>query len=369
MNKERTSACSPVEALQRAPAAERFRKYPVSWYLFCTLAELRRGPVSREFLGRRLVVFKTESGRLVAMDARCSHLGADLGRGRVTGEAIQCPFHHWEYGPDGRCRHIPAQADVPASARQRCYPVAERHGFVFLFNGKEPLFPLPFFPGCRPEELVAARPFTADLGCPWYTVCANAHDLQHFRATHDRRLLDEPVVDNPHPFARRATATFGVVGDSPQDRLTRLVGGPTVTLSFTDWCGTLGFTSARLRRTTSYGMVAVVPTDTGARVSVIVFARRSDNRFARTVFDPAQLAVRRYFIRRFLAEDAGLLNDVRYNPASLIDADRDLIDYFHWLSRVSNGQPQAATEKAGIGGLFDHPGDTPLISATHRDRS
>src|SRR5579859_6438769 len=122
------------------PAARRFAAYPATWYLFGAARELRRGPVSREMLGRRLVAFRTASGRLCVMDARCAHLGADLGLGDVAGETIRCPFHHWEYGADGQCVHIPGNAEVvPALARQAVYPALERHGYIFFFNAREPL--------------------------------------------------------------------------------------------------------------------------------------------------------------------------------------------------------------------------------------
>jgi 3-ketosteroid 9alpha-monooxygenase subunit A len=35
------------------------------------------------------------------MDARCAHMGADLGCGRIAGDEIVCPYHNWRYGPDG----------------------------------------------------------------------------------------------------------------------------------------------------------------------------------------------------------------------------------------------------------------------------
>ena len=71
---------------QKAPPADRFSKYPASWYLFCSSRQLKDKPISKRILGRELVAFRTASGRLVMMDARCSHLGADLGGGRVVGE-------------------------------------------------------------------------------------------------------------------------------------------------------------------------------------------------------------------------------------------------------------------------------------------
>src|SRR5436305_5418037 len=130
--------------IQTAPPAEVFPEYPASWYLFGESRELRQGPVSRRILGRLLVAFRTGSGRLVVMDGECAHLGADLGFGEVVGETIRCPFHHWRYGCDGACVGVP-QGRPPAFARQRIYPVEERHGYRLLFKRRRALFPPALF--------------------------------------------------------------------------------------------------------------------------------------------------------------------------------------------------------------------------------
>jgi nitrite reductase/ring-hydroxylating ferredoxin subunit len=321
-----------------APAADRFPAYPSSWYLFCQSGALRHRPLSRTMLGRRLVAFRTASGRLTVLDGSCSHLGANLGRGRVVGEAIQCPFHHWEYGPDGRCTHIPASSKIPARARQASYPAVERHGYVFFFNGPKPRFPLPFFSLARPEDFIASRPFGAVLDCQWYMIGANAFDLQHFRAAHDRRLICQPVIDCPAPLARRATGRFSVVGNSVPDRLTRWFAGDEVEMSITDWCGNLMFATATFRRTRSYGMVITEPLATGGvAVQVIVFVPRSARRLGRVLIDPMHLWIRRLFIKQFLSSDAARLGGSSYNPIGLIEPDQELVDYFRWLAGVAQG--------------------------------
>jgi phenylpropionate dioxygenase-like ring-hydroxylating dioxygenase large terminal subunit len=328
-----------------APAADRFPAFPASWYLLGLSREFRKGPVSKTLFDRRLAAFRTDSGRLAVIDGHCCHLGADLGRGRVVDGALECPFHNWRFGPDGLCCHIPASDDIPSFARQASYPVVERNGLVFVFRGPEPRFALPFFVDCRPEEFLPAPPFAAVLECPWYMVGANAFDLQHFRAAHDRRLVGTPVVDCPHPFARRATATFRVAGDSFRDWLTRRFAGETVTMSITDWCGNLMFATATFRRTTSYGMVITEPLARHrVRVQVVVFLPRSGNPIARACTDALRAWIRRYFIRAFLRSDAERLSGAEYHPHSLIDADRDMAEYFYWLSVVSHGQPFALTE-------------------------
>lgn len=334
----------------QAPSADHFPAYPISWYLFAPARALRHGPLSRDMLGRRLVAFRTASGRVAVLDAHCAHLGADLGGGCVVGETLRCPFHHWEYDVDGHCTRIPISSSIPGTARQRAYPTVERHGFVFIFNGARPLFDLPFFAGVEPRELTPARPFGTVLNCPWYMVGANAFDLQHFRASHDRRLAGEPRVDCPAPFARRSSAPFAVDGNSLQDRLTRFFAGDVVEMSSTDWCGTLIFTTAQFRRTCSYGMTALEPLANGSvQVRVIVFVRRSRGLLARALLDPLNGGIRRLFIMKFLSSDAPRLNGARYTPYGLIDADRDLAEYLHWLSVVSHGLAVVPPERAAAG--------------------
>jgi phenylpropionate dioxygenase-like ring-hydroxylating dioxygenase large terminal subunit len=322
-----------------APAADGFPSHPVSWYYLCASNELGNRPLARDLLGRRLVAFRTSQGKVALLDGQCSHLGADLGQGCIVDDRLQCPFHNWQYGVDGRCEHIPAQAAIPVSARQATYPVVERHGHVFFFNAPTALFEFPFFEDCDPLDFTPARPFGTFLTCPWYLVGANAFDLQHFRAAHDRRLAETPIVECPAPFARRATGTFTVSGDSWQDRITRLFAGERVTMSIIDYCGNLMFATATFRSTRSYGMVITEPTAAGVQVRVIVYVPRSAGWLGRLFKDPLQRMIRRFFIMRFLASDAHRLNGTRYHPLGLIEADRDLADYFRWLAIVAHGRP------------------------------
>ena len=351
----RGEVCSQPQLVDVAPPAGEFPTYPISWYVFCRSSDLARGPFSKEFLGQKFVAYRTSSGQIVAMDARCSHLGSDLGAGCVVGDGVRCPFHDWEYGSDGVCRRIPAQAKIPAFARQICYPAEERHGLVFIFNAPRAPYPLPFFAGVSPDELIRSRPFGTILDCPWYVSGANAFDLQHFRAAHDRRLVDEPITDQPSPYSYRALGVFAVEGDSLQDRITRSAAGDRVSLGITDWCGSLSFATAQFRRTATFGLVAREPLADGkVRVDVYVFARRGRSLWRRYAFDWLHLEVRRLFIKRFLTADAIRLNGVRYAPERLIDADRDMINYYRWLAHAARNAAADAQEADAEAGRFSN---------------
>jgi len=84
-----------------------FASLPSSWFHFCSSEELSRGPVSLDLCGQSFVGYRTRSGSAVILSGRCSHLGAQLGHGTISGERLICPLHGWEYGPSGACEKIP----------------------------------------------------------------------------------------------------------------------------------------------------------------------------------------------------------------------------------------------------------------------
>ena len=55
----------------------------------------------------------------------------------------------------------------------------------------------------------------------------------------------------------------------------------------------------------------------------IVFAPRPANALT--------LAVRRFFTRGYLADEARKIRGTRYDAARFVEADADMIDFFHWL--------------------------------------
>ncbi len=317
--------------------------WPASWYAFCTSRELGRKPLARRAFGRELVAFRTPSNRVGVMLARCVHMGADLAGGRVVGDCLQCPFHHWEFDVAGRCRRIPAAKEVPAFARQWAFPTVERHGSVFFFNGTEPAFPLPFFNGRDPAELTFAPAFTLLLDCPWYMIGANGIDVQHFRTTHDRELVGLPVIEHPNPYAHQAICRFRVTGKGVRDWLTRTIAGNQVELNVTDWAGTLFFVQATFRHTQTFGLVLLLPIESSRTlIYVRVGVRRGHSLVGRTLLGPLNARIRRFFIRKFLEPDVSRSAGTHYNPRHVIAADRYLIDYFDWLRTLHGASVFAA---------------------------
>ena len=159
-----------------------------SWYPVARSRQIKRGKVrSFNVLNRRIALYRDASGRIHVLDARCPHLGADLGRGTVEGDSLRCAFHGWGFGPDGHCRHAPGLEDVP-KRRMRAYLVEERWGIAWLFNGPEPLFALPQ----TPKGLRVARLPSRTIRCHPHLVVANGLDSTHFEALHGMDFSEPP---------------------------------------------------------------------------------------------------------------------------------------------------------------------------------
>jgi len=94
-----------------------------------------------EAFNTEIVVFRTESGELAALDNFCPHMGASLAEGRVRGESIACPFHDWRWGADGRCTAIPYARRIPARARTGSWPLQVVNDVLYIWHepeGNEP---------------------------------------------------------------------------------------------------------------------------------------------------------------------------------------------------------------------------------------
>jgi nitrite reductase/ring-hydroxylating ferredoxin subunit len=52
--------------------------------------------IAAKLADRRVIVYRTSAG-LFATDRRCTHQGADLLRGYLDGEVIECPVHQGRF--------------------------------------------------------------------------------------------------------------------------------------------------------------------------------------------------------------------------------------------------------------------------------
>ena len=166
--------------------------YPLNhWYVAAHSGDIGNSPVTRRLLDRQLVLFRTESGRAVALEDRCIHRLLPLSRGRVVEEHLQCGYHGALFDADGHCVGVPGQSEIPPRAQVRSYPVRERHGFVWTWMGDDVLSQPAALP-CLFDYIEDASWSILDgylhIGCSFLLVNDNLADISHTEFVHATTL-------------------------------------------------------------------------------------------------------------------------------------------------------------------------------------
>lgn len=119
-----------------------------NWYILVLDQEVGKKPIKRSAYNQDYVVFRDENGRMVAVEDRCNHRGAQLSKGEVKDGCIRCPYHGWKFDGQGNLVEVPSQGDKPLKA-QRMWnlkrPIqAVQDGCLWIWCGdKEPEERLP----------------------------------------------------------------------------------------------------------------------------------------------------------------------------------------------------------------------------------
>ena len=106
-----------------------------TWVAVALSRKVRRKPLQVWFNDTPVVLFRTPNG-VQALHDRCPHRFAALSDGWVTGDAIACPYHGWEFGGSGQCQAIPGHLGDLPTIRTKSYAVAEADGVIFIADGQ-----------------------------------------------------------------------------------------------------------------------------------------------------------------------------------------------------------------------------------------
>ncbi len=166
------------------------------WYVAALDSELIDGRLlGRTILGEHVLLYRGESGSVVALNDRCPHRGARLSMGRLEGDSVRCMYHGIKYDHCGKCTQIPGQDMIPPKLRVRSYPVVENGHFVWIWMGD---------PAKADPALIIDFPYLRDprwKGIPAYL---------HYDANY---LL---IVDNLSDFAHLAFVHKNTLGGSEE---------------------------------------------------------------------------------------------------------------------------------------------------------
>lgn len=150
--------------------------------------------VEVKFWGESVALYRSEGGRLYAIENRCAHRHVPLTLGTVAGERIVCEYHGWAYNGAGELADVPHTlfGKKMPTCKLRTYPVRVRYGLVWIFFGdperadSTPMPEIPELEGSNKWECVPVD-FT------W-----NAH----------HSMIIDNVSDFTHEFLHRKYAPF-----------------------------------------------------------------------------------------------------------------------------------------------------------------
>jgi phenylpropionate dioxygenase-like ring-hydroxylating dioxygenase large terminal subunit len=162
------------------------------WHPVASVDALGRQPLGITLLNRALVLWRDDAGVVHAWADQCPHRGAKLSLGRLANGRLECGYHGWQFGADGRCVHVPALPafKAPASHCARAFQAMECYGLIWVaLSLAQESLPLP------PAFAAESDPQLRKLNCGPYEVATSAPrivenflDMAHFGFVHEGTL-------------------------------------------------------------------------------------------------------------------------------------------------------------------------------------
>lgn len=312
------------------------------WYILCRSEELALETVlSRNVNQQHLCVFRDSKGEVYAMDGYCPHMGVDLGIGKVVKDRLRCFFHHWEYGSDGICKHIPIQSEIPKRARLQTYACQERYGFVWVHPDPQTTSEVLEVPGLEGQEVSWVHGKAYQRRCHFHITMVNGIDPQHLRTVHGIDMQMDLAITQDQP----QLIDIELQGKTPDktltEKLTRKLLGPdyAYSMKYADGCVAALTTMKRVK---FFGRAGLIP-----ELNML---------FAYQMLEPGQIQVQPIYLTRkrkgwtgFLisrfwlwltkvgfyalqGEDGQIYENIRFGTQNLLAMDAPVARYIKYIN-------------------------------------
>ena len=182
-----------------AASPKQIEGYPRGWFVIGFSDEYEPGDIQPlQYFGRKLVCFRGEDGQIRLLDGYCPHLGAELGKGTVVENTVECPFHSWRFDGEGKCVEIPYCDQVPKRAAEgewtTSWIVREQNGMIYVWfdpdGPSEPDFDLPVLPEWESDEWTGWTHSKLRIETHSREIVENVVDIAHFAPVHGTIVED-----------------------------------------------------------------------------------------------------------------------------------------------------------------------------------
>jgi Rieske 2Fe-2S family protein len=165
-----------------------------------------------------IILTRDKSAKIRALFNVCSHRGTQLctdPTGNFKTKSIQCAYHAWTYGLDGKLLGAPSMQESDGFKKADCaLPQAQVHiweGFVFISLAENPE---PFevqmealigkFSAWQMGELRIAKHIKYELDCNWKLILQNYQECYHCPGVHPELTKLTPVQSAQHDYSKGA---------------------------------------------------------------------------------------------------------------------------------------------------------------------
>ncbi len=182
-------------------------RFARGWHCLGLSRDYGETPIALDYFGTRLVAFRSDDFKVHIIDAYCPHMGADLAEGEVVDGNLICPFHHWSWGKDGRCNHIPYAKNIPKKAVVKKWPSLEKNGLLYVWHDPQNNDPIA-------EQEIPDQPEYYDDGwSDWYMdkirihnnnreLIDNMADVGHFGPVHNAQASSFKNIAHRHTYTQ-----------------------------------------------------------------------------------------------------------------------------------------------------------------------
>lgn len=155
-----------------------------------------RGLQGHTIAGKPVVMWRTDSGEVVAFDDRCVHKRMPLSAGRLMENGVlECAYHGFCYDRAGTCVRIPSQPQgpIPLNAKLKPFPVIEQDGVIWVWPGEQDKMTRvrpPRTPeiGSKDWDSILIGPMKVNAN--YRLLIENLLDITHFYPLHDGNIGD-----------------------------------------------------------------------------------------------------------------------------------------------------------------------------------
>ena len=171
-----------------------------AWYPAAWSRDIARTLISRRVLEQEVVLYRTSTGSVAALEDVCPHRLTPLSMGRLKDDAIECGYHGMTFDCSGACVRIPGQSIIPRNAKVRSYPVVENLGLAWIWMGDPAIadtsqvYDLPQF---HDPKWSAVEGDALRIDCHYLSLADNLCDPAHVSFVHLSTLGNTEGEDVP----------------------------------------------------------------------------------------------------------------------------------------------------------------------------